>query len=185
MFEYLTKENAPVESLPQIERSLQTYGFLPKLHAVLANAPAAYQAYLDNFALFESATTLSPLEQQIVFQTSNYENRCQYCMPGHTYIMKASNMPEDIIEALREGKPLSDSKLDALRTFTRQLIELRGHLSDEQLKAFIAAGYTPRQALEILVGLSAKLISNFTNALAHTELDEPVQQYAWTHPDQR
>ena len=185
MFDYLTKENAPLESLPHIERSLKIYGFLPKLHAVLANAPAAYQAYLDNFELFESATTLSPLEQQIVFQTSNYENNCHYCMPGHTYIMTAADMPEDIIEALREGKPLSDPKLDALRTFTRQLIELRGHLSDEQLKAFIAAGYTPRQTLEVLVGLAAKLISNFTNALAHTELDEPVQQYAWTHPDQR
>lgn len=64
--------------------------FLPKLHAVLANAPAAYQTYLDNFELFETATTLSPLEQQVVFQTSNYENNCHYCMPGHIYIMKAS-----------------------------------------------------------------------------------------------
>ena len=106
-------------------------------------------------------------------------------MPGHTYIMKAANMPEDIIESLREGKPLSDHKLDALRTFTRQVIELRGHLSDEQFNTFIAAGYTSRQALDVLVGLAAKLISNFTNALAHTELDEPVQQYAWTHPNQR
>lgn len=185
MFDYLTKESAPVESLPQIERSLQTYGFLPKLHAVMANAPAAYQAYLDNFALFESATTLSPLEQQIVFQTSNYENRCHYCIPGHIYILKTAGMPEDIIEALREGKPLPDPRLDALRTFTRQLIDLRGHLSDEQLNTFIAAGYTPRQALEVLVGLAAKLISNFVNAMAGTELDGPVQQYTWTHPDQR
>lgn len=67
MFDYLTKETAPAESLPLIERSRKTYGFLPKLHAVLANAPAAYHAYLDNFALFEATTTLSPLEQQIVF----------------------------------------------------------------------------------------------------------------------
>ncbi len=185
MLEYLTKENAPAESVPQIERSLKTYGFLPKLHAVLANAPAAYQAYLDNFELFETATTLSPLEQQIVFQTSNYENNCHYCMPGHTYIMKAAGMPEDIIEGLREGMPLSDPKLEALRTFARQVIELRGHLSDDQINDFLAAGYTPSQSLEVLVGLATKLLSNFTNALAHTELDEPVKQYAWTHPDHR
>jgi len=185
MLEYLTKENAPAESLPQIERSLKTYGFLPKLHAIMANAPAAYRAYLDNFELFETATTLSPLEQQIVFQTSNYENNCHYCMPGHTYIMKAAGMPEDIIEALREGKPLSDPKLETLRYFTQQVIELRGHLPEDKLKAFFAAGYTPRQALEVLVGLATKLLSNFTNALTHTELDEAVKRYAWTHPDQR
>ena len=185
MFDYLTKVDAPAESLPQIERSLKTYGFLPKLHAIMANAPATYKAYLDNFELFETATTLSPLEQQIVFQTSNYENNCHYCMPGHTYIMKAAGMPEDIIEALREGEPLSDPKLETLRRFTQQVIELRGHLPEDKLNTFFAAGYTPRQALEVLVGLAAKLLSNFTNALAHTELDEAVKQYAWTHPDQR
>jgi len=68
-------------------------------------------------------------------------------MPGHTYIMKVVSMPEDIIEALREGKRLPDSKLDTLRTFTSQLIELRGHALDEQFNTFIAAGYTPCQAL--------------------------------------
>lgn len=185
MFDYLTKENAPAESLPQIERSLKTYGFLPKLHAVMAASPATYKAYLDNFELFEKATTLSPLEQQIVFQTSNYENNCHYCMPGHTYIMKAAGMPEDIIEALREGEPLPDPKLETLRRFAQQVIKLRGHLPENQLNAFFVAGYTQRQALEVLVGLAAKLLSNFTNALAHTELDMAVKQYAWTHPDQR
>lgn len=37
MFEYLNKDNAPAESLPQTDDSLKTYGFSPKLHAVLGN----------------------------------------------------------------------------------------------------------------------------------------------------
>ncbi|WP_210211317.1 MULTISPECIES: hypothetical protein [unclassified Mesorhizobium] len=44
---------------------------------------------------------------------------------------------------------------------------------------------TKRQALEVLIGLAAKLISNFTNALAHTELDDPVKPLAWVHPSER
>ncbi|PBB25263.1 MULTISPECIES: EthD family reductase [unclassified Mesorhizobium] len=31
----------------------------------------------------------------------------------------------------------------------------------------------------------AKIISNFTNALAHTELDDPVKPLAWVHPSER
>lgn len=185
MFDYPTKATSLAESAPLIERSIKTYSFLPKLHAVLAASPATYQAYLDTFELFEKKTTLTPLEQQVVFQTSNYENNCHYCMPGHTFIMKLSKMPDEVIEALREGLPIKDAKLQALRLYTQRLLEKRGHLSEAEIEEFIAAGYTPRQALEVLVGLAAKLLSNFTNALAKTELDDPVKPYAWTHPKLR
>lgn len=185
MFDYLTKDTAPAESVPLIERSIRTYAFLPKLHAVLAVSPAAYQAYLDTFEYFEKKTTLTPLEQQVVFQTSNYENDCQYCMPGHTFLMKLAKMPDTVIEALREGKPIADQRLEALHLYTQRLLTQRGHLSEAEIKEFIDAGYTRRQALDVLVGLAAKLVSNFTNALARTELDDPVKPYAWTHPDRR
>ena len=185
MFTYHTKESAPAESLPQIERSLQNYGFFPKLHQILATAPAAYQAYLDTFALFEHHTTFSPLEQQVVFMTANYENDCHYCIPGHSFLMAHKKMPADVIEALREGLPIKDAKLEALRVYARRLIDKRGHLDDAELKAFLNAGYTERQALEVLVGLASKLISNFTNSLAHTELDDVCKPLAWVHPKNR
>lgn len=183
-FAYLDQNTAPAESLPLIERSIKTYTFLPKLHAVMAAAPAAYQAYLDTFDLFENKTTLTPLEQQVVFQTANYENACHYCLPGHTYIMKAAGMPEDVIEALRAGTPIADGRLEALRIYARRLVQQRGHLSSQELQEFLNTGFTSRQAIEVLVGLAAKLLSNFTNALAHTDLDGPVKPYAWAPPKQ-
>ena len=106
-------------------------------------------------------------------------------MPGHTFIMKLSNMLDDVIKGLREGLPIKNTKLQALRLYTQRVLEKRGHLSETELKEFIAVGYTTRQALEVLVGLAAKLLSNFTNALAQTELDDPVKPYAWKHPNLR
>lgn len=185
MFKYFTKDDAPKESLLQIERSLKNYGFFPKLHQILAAAPAAYQAYLDTFGLFENNTTFSPLEQQVVFMTANYENNCHYCIPGHSFLMQFKKMPADIIEALREGLPIKDTKLEALRSYTRLLLDKRGHLDKSEIKAFLDAGYTERQALEVLVGLSSKLISNFANSLAHTELDDVCKPLAWVHPKDR
>lgn len=178
-FDYLDQRTAPAASLPLIERSIKSYTFLPKLHAILANAPATYQAYLDTFALFEHNTSLTPLEQQVVFQTANYENACHYCLPGHTLLMQAAGMPQDVIAALRTGATLGDSKLEALHVFARRLIQQRGHLSAPELQEFFDAGYTQRSALEVLVGLAAKLLSNYTNALANTDLDEPVRPFAW------
>lgn len=185
MFKYFTKEDAPKDSLPQIERSLKNYGFLPTLHQILAGAPAAYQAYLDTFALFEHHTTFSPLERQVVFMTANYENNCHYCVPGHSFLMTLKKMPADVIESLREGQPIEDAKLEALRTYTRRLIDKRGHLDETEIKAFLDASYTERQALEVLVGLAAKLISNFANSLAHTVLDDVSKPHAWIHPKDR
>ena len=184
-FTYYELENAPEESKALMERSLKSLKSLPNLHKILAEAPATLEAYNKTFELFMKNTTLSPLEQQVVFMTSNFENHCHYCVPGHTWMMKAAKMPEEIIEALREGTEIPDVKLQALHDYTKALLDNRGHIGDEKLEQFLSAGYSKRQALEVLTGLSAKLISNFTNALTHTRIDEPMKPFAWTHPDER
>lgn len=185
MFKLYTKLDAPPEANHLIEQSIKTYSFLPNLHAVLAEAPIAYEAYLTTFSLFENKSHFTPLEQQIVFQTANYENECNYCMPGHSMLMTMMKMPQGVIEALREGTPIQDRKLETLRHFTRELITSRGHVSKISYEDFREVGYTNQHALEILVGLASKLISNFTNSMANTPVDETVKPYAWTHPSKR
>ena len=185
LFKSYTSENAPAATKSMVEASQKTYGFLPNLHAVLAESPAAYEAYGTTFELFEKNSNFSPLEQQVVFMTANYENNCHYCVPAHTMLMTMQDMPEEIIEGLREGTPLTDTKLEALRVYTRRLINKRGHLDTSEIQAFLDAGYTTQHALDVLVGLASKLLSNFTNALAKTEVDEPMKTFAWTHPDKR
>lgn len=184
-FKSYTKDNAPKDSAALVAQSVTNYGFLPKLHSVLAEAPAAYKAYLDTFALFENQSSFSPLEQQVVFMAANFENKCHYCVPGHSFLMTYQGMPADVIESLREGKPIADAKLEALRIYARRLIEKSGHLDDSELQSFLAAGYTQRQALEVLVGLASKLISNYANALARTELDDVSKPHVWVHPANR
>ncbi len=185
MFTYHSKDTAPEASHELIDISIANYGFHPNLHMILAGSPATYRAYLETFRIFAEETTLSPLEQQVVMQTANVENRCHYCTAGHTLLMQMAKMPEDVIEALRENAPLTDPKLEALRTYTRELMAARGHIGDDRLQEFLNAGYDKRQALEVLVGIATKLLSNFTNALAHTDLEDIAKPAAWIHPDDR
>lgn len=74
-----------------MEASQANFGMIPNLHKILAEAPATYEAYNQTISLFMRNTSLSPVEQQVVFMTSNFENNCHYCVPGHTWMMKASN----------------------------------------------------------------------------------------------
>lgn len=183
MFTYYEPDTAPEESKPLMEQSLSAFGMIPNLHKVLAEAPATYKAYNDTFSAFMNDTTLTPLEQQVVFMTSNFENNCHYCVPGHTWMMKSAKMPDEVINALRNGTQIPDPKLQSLHDFTKSLLDHRGHIGDEKLNKFLEAGYTKRQALEVLTGLASKLISNFTNALTHTKVDEAMKPFSWEKPE--
>lgn len=185
MFAYHETDTAPEASKALMAQSQKAFGMIPNLHRILAEAPATYEIYNAAFSTFMHNTSLKPIEQQVVFMTANFENNCHYCVPGHTWMMKAARMPDAVIEALREGTDIPDERLQALHDFTKGLLDQRGHIGDDKLQAFLDAGYSKRQALEVLTGLSAKLISNFTNALAHTEVDEAMKPYDWTHPSER
>ncbi|MFZ5747006.1 MAG: carboxymuconolactone decarboxylase family protein [Pseudomonadota bacterium] len=185
MFTYHDESTAPSAALPLIAASRRAYGFLPTLHSVLAESPATYRAYLETFRIFAEETALSPLEQHVVMMVANVTNRCHYCTAGHSFLMKLANLPPEVIEALRENQPLPDAKLEELRSFAQDVLDAKGHVGDTRLARFLDAGYTRQQALDVLTGLATKLLSNFTNALAHTKLDPAVEPYRWTHPDDR
>jgi alkylhydroperoxidase family enzyme len=84
---------------------------------------------------------------------------------------------QGIIDALRNKTPLSDEKLEVLRATTLAMVRERGVLSEEDVKRFYAVGYGKKQLLEIVLGLSQKIMSNFTNHLADTPVDAPFKQF--------
>jgi alkylhydroperoxidase family enzyme len=84
---------------------------------------------------------------------------------------------QDIVDALVNKTPLANPKLEALRETTLAMTRERGVISDEQSEKFFAAGYGKQQLLEIIVGLSQKVMSNYTNHLADTPVDAPFKKY--------
>ncbi|MFB7328451.1 carboxymuconolactone decarboxylase family protein [Streptomyces sp. NPDC056190] len=75
--------------------------------------------------------------------------------------------------------PLPDARLDALSTFTAAFVQSRGLPTAAQIDAFLAAGYTEKDILQILLALSAKTISNYTNHLFHTPVDKAFAHRTW------
>ena len=56
----------------------------------------------------------------------------------------------------------------------------RGVVSDADVAAFIAAGFTKANVLDLLVLAATKLISNYTNHIADTPLDGFMKGAEWT-----
>lgn len=173
-----TVDSCPAASREALEVVEKKFGFVPNLIKELAAAPAAVNAYVTLSGLFDG-TSLTPVERQIVLATASVANGCEYCVAAHTAGLKMAALAGDQIDAIRESRPLADRKLEGLRSFTTAVVAKRGWIDEADLGAFLQAGYTREQVLEVLVGVAMKTLSNYANHLAQTPLDKELEAFAW------
>ncbi|MFD3532122.1 carboxymuconolactone decarboxylase family protein [Streptomyces sp. NPDC058664] len=120
--------------------------------ALLKESPETLDGFLKLSQTFES-TTLDPHSRETVILTVAHRNQCHLCVDMHDAKMAALG-------------PASDpERLDAVRTFTLQVLATSGAVSDADLAAFEKAGYTRRNALEVVLGVGAYTLSTFANRL--------------------
>lgn len=174
-----TLESAPDGSKPLLENSQKAFGRLPGLHKVLAESPQAFEGYQVLHKLF-TETDFDADELTVVWQSINVEHECHYCVPAHTGIAKMMKVSDELTEALRNETALPSPKLEALRTFTLQMVRQRGNLTEAQMQAFFDAGYGHRAVLDVVLGLAQKTMSNYINHMAETPIDEVFKPLAWT-----
>ena len=175
-FTLYTQENASEEARPLLADSIAAFGMLPNLHAVMAEAPALLKGYQVLHELFQK-TSFNAKELTVVWQSINVEHACHYCVPAHSGIAAAMKVDKSIVDALVNKTPLEDVKLEVLRETTLEMTRERGVLSQSQQDKFFAAGYTKQQLLEIVLGLAQKVMSNYTNHLADTPVDDAFKKF--------
>ena len=101
-------------------------------------------------------------------------NGCGYCLSAHTYLGKnLAKLDDGEIIANRNGAS-NDPKADAAVRFAAKVAQLRGHVSDEDLQAIKAAGYSDGQVIEIVQHVALNTWTNYINEVAKTDIDFPV-----------
>jgi len=176
--EILDETTAPEAARPLLAAAREKYGFVPNLLGTMAHAPALLEAYMTLNGLFEK-TSLSPTERQVVLLAISAVNGCRYCVAAHSTIAQMQHVEEAVVEAIRQGEPIGDPKLQALRRFAEELTTTRGWPDEATTRAFKEAGYTDAQALEVILGTGMKALSNYTNHQAQTPLDPAFEPKAW------
>lgn len=173
----LTLENAPDKSKTFLNDSVNAFGFIPNLHGVMAAAPNLLKGYQTLHSLFQNSS-FNADELTVVWQTINVEHDCHYCVPAHAMIAQSMKVDEELVNALRNGTAMPNSKLQALYDTTLKVVRQRGKISEDDVKHFYSVGYGPQQLLEIVLGLSQKVMSNYVNHFADTPLDKAILPFA-------
>ncbi len=173
-----TIETAPDEAREALLASQGKLGFIPSMLAKFAEAPPLLMGYQALVPFFDK-TSFNPTEKLVVYLVASYRHNCDFCVTAHSWAARRQGIDEQVVSALREGRSLGEPRLEALRTFVDAMLEKRGAVSDDEKRAFFEAGYTPRQALEVILGLSLKTITNYTNALARTPPNAEFGDALW------
>lgn len=176
MFTEHTLESAPAEARRTMQGTINHLGFLPAATARMATSPQLLEGFQKLSALFE-ATTLDPLARETLVLTMATRNGCELCVAMHTRRLHALEADPATIEALREGTPLDNPRLAAMRTFVLAVLATAGGVDDATMDAFLAAGYTERNALEVVLGIGAYTTSTFANRMTKAPVDGPLLQF--------
>ncbi len=177
-FKINTIETAPEKAKPILEGAKAKLGFVPNLYGVMSESPELLKAYLTVSELL-AGTSFSPTELQTVLITASYVNNCDYCVAAHSVISSMQGVPGDVVESVRGNKQIADAKLDALRKFTFEMVDKRGFVSEDAKTSFLAAGYTAKNILEVILCVGLKTMSNYTNHIAETPLDAAFESAKW------
>ncbi|SLN19173.1 Carboxymuconolactone decarboxylase family protein [Roseovarius gaetbuli] len=162
-----------------LEGARAKLGFVPNMYRGMANDPGLLSTYLHGYDQFRQSGHFTAPEQEVVFLTVSEANGCDYCTAAHSMLaINVSKLAPEHTQALRDGKPLADEKLEALRQFTHHMWEARGLASKAKAEAFKAAGYGDVHVLEIILALAVKTISNYANHVNHTDVDDVFAPFA-------
>lgn len=179
-----TIESAEPAAKAVLERAKAQVGFVPNMYGGMANVPGLLETYLAGYDAFRKGAALSVPEQEVVFLAISRENGCEYCMAAHSTLAdKMSKVPSDVTDAIRANTPITDPRMAALAKFTQTMVRTRGLPTKVDVEAFLKAGYMERNILDILLAISVKTISNYTNHLFHTPLDEMFAERRWNPSD--
>jgi AhpD family alkylhydroperoxidase len=169
MFTEHTLESAPPASRRAMEATTKRLGRLPPAVARLAESPHLLEGFLTLSAAFET-TTLDPVAREVVVMTVAARNECHVCVAMHTRKLRTLGADEELIAALSEQRGLPDERLEAVRQFTLEVFRTAGAVGDEELRDFLAHGFTSQNALEVVMGIGTYTMSTFANRLTRAAL---------------
>lgn len=170
-----TIESAPDDAGDVLKAVEGRVGFIPHLAGAMAGSPVLITAFADMQPTLAGAT-LTGLEREVVALTLSHANTADYPLAAHARFAVMQGATPELVDAVCAGDTLADPRLDALATFTRVMIQTRGHVPTSALDAFVAAGFTPEQALEVVAQLGYTTMANLAANLARPPIDDAFRR---------
>lgn len=170
-----TIDAAPAKAQPLLNAVNAQLGVVPNLFRLVAASPAALEGMLGLSGALRKGGIDAKTGERIALAVAE-TNGCDYCLSAHAYIGKNMLKLSDAEIAANRSAHSEDGKADAALTFAKKVVETRGHVSDADLQAVRAAGYSDAQVIEIVAHVALNTLTNYVNIVADTAIDFPVLQ---------
>jgi alkylhydroperoxidase family enzyme len=163
---------------PVLEQVQQTFGLIPNIAGTMANSPELLGGF---FGLFQKVHggTLTEAEIQTVLLTNAVTNASAWAVAFHSMLALKEGLAPDDVTSIRAGRLPANARLAALSNYARKLIETRGHIGEDAISAFVKAGFSRAQSLEVLGITAASTITNYTGSITNPPLEDFLRQHAW------
>ena len=166
-----TRESVSPENQAIFDNLKKMLSFVPNLYATFAHSATALGTYLN---LQNAKSSLNAKQREIVNLVVSEVNDCEYCLAAHTAVGKMVGFTEAQILEIRTGRATFDPKLDALARFVREVAEKRGHVAAAETEAFLAAGWTEGNVVDVVMAVGDKIISNYLHGVTKVAVDFPA-----------
>lgn len=148
------------------------FGVVPNAAKVMANSPAVLESFLALSTAMKGVAIGDKLHHQVKLAASE-SNACSYC----TSILCAMGPAAGLTAAeLLEGRSAQakDARADAALKFAKVVLESKGKVGDDDLRAVRQAGFGDVEIVEIVASIVVGCFTNFINNVAETALDIPA-----------
>jgi uncharacterized peroxidase-related enzyme len=145
--------------------------FVPNLYATLALSENALGSYL---AFQNVKSSLSAKAREVVNLVVSEVNGCEYCLAAHTVIGGMVGFTQEQVLDIRTGGASFDARLDALAKLVRNIASNRGHADQKLVDAFLAAGWTKENLVDVIVVIGDKTVTNYLHATTRIPVDFPA-----------
>ena len=146
-------------------------GMVPNLYATLAHSETALGTYL---ALQNAQSSIDGKAREVVNLVVSQVNACEYCLAAHTAIGGMVGFTPEQIAEIRRGRASFDPKLDALARLVRNIATERGHADPMLVDAFLAAGWTQGNLVDVIVVIGDKTVTNYLHGTTKVPVDFPA-----------
>ena len=178
-FPFLTIDTAPAKSKLALQALQGAFGMIPNVAGAMATSPVLIDSLVALFGKVHGGS-FTEAQIQTLLLTNAVTNACAWAVAFHTALALKEGLAPADVNAIRAGRAPNDSKLGALSTLARTLIEKRGRIADQDREAFLAAGFGKDHLLEVIGVVAASTITNYTGNVTNPPLEAPFQAHVWS-----
>ncbi len=166
-------EAAPEASRGSLEAVNKLLGSIPNMFRIIANSPQTLEGFLGLNNALGKGSLDAQTRERIALAIAEI-NGCHYCLAAHSYLgANLAKLSAAEIAANRRGTS-GNAKAAIAVGFAAKIANNRGKVTDGDLEAVRAAGYSDAEIVEIVGHVAVNTLTNYINEVLGTDIDFPV-----------